>query len=192
MKNKMAWKSTWAVALSLGALALGQPGCVQAQEKSKIIGPQANGAPMAGALAERAGALASRAAARVVAAADAAQEAGLKNDPASLARMGALPASLIKWGQLRSPWVEGQFMDIQYIGEGKQAKVAVVAPSIPNQLCADSILELAMRPEIERVEVGSWNLEVGEKWKIKDVEGLCQALAKGPVKLWAKRPTLER
>lgn len=185
--NSRAWRVAGAALASIAAaVAWAQP--QEAGARGSQGAPQSQGAR----LAEGEGALAARAAARVVAAADAAQAAGLGSDPASLARMGALPGSLVKWGQIKNPWVDGQFMDIQYAGSGKAARVAVVASGIPSPLCKDAILELAMRPEIEKVEAGAWSLEVGEPWKIQDVDGLCLALAAGPVKLWAKREAIER
>lgn len=191
-RARRAARSGMAIAMSMCmAMAMADPGPLAPRQEG---GPPGRGAPEGeGArLSEGDGALAARAAARVVAVAGAAQAAGMRSDPASLARMGGLPAALVKWGQVKSPWDGGRFLDIERRGEGKSARIAVVAPGIPGPLCKDSILDLAMRPEIERVEAGSWSLEVGEPWKIQDVDGLCLALAAGPVKMWARQDEGER
>lgn len=115
-----------------------------------------------------------------------AQAGGMASDVASLSRMAALPAAAMKWGQLRNPWVEGQFMDVAIEGAGKSARVGLIIPSIPKSLCLESLVEWSMRPELDRVEFGSLAYKSGSDWKIDEPERICAQLEAGPVRVWAK------
>lgn len=195
MDMKMKSVLSKAVACAALALCLGQawamaedpPAAVAAAAKAKAADK-----PKFAPLGDAPATIATRMAIQALSAAASAQAAGMKSDPSSLARMGALPAGLVKWGQIKSPWADGQFLDIELDGEGKSAHVALVAPTIPAEACAQTVVELAMRPEMDRMEVGKWRLAVGDQWKIDDMPGLCAAMKAGPVKLWGKLdPPLE-
>lgn len=126
-------------------------------------------------------AVAARLSAGVLAAASRAKEAGAKADAASLARSGALPIQLVKWGQIKSPWREGDFLDVVPGGLGEPA-VVVIHGVDPSQ-CAAALEELSSQPEIERVLVGSKAFVVGEPWRIEELSKTCAELARHGARL---------
>jgi hypothetical protein len=125
--------------------------------------------------------VAARLSAGVLAAASRAKEAGAKADAASLARSGGLPIQLVKWGQIKSPWRDGDFLDVEPGGLGDPA-VVVIHGIEPSQ-CESALEELSSQPEIERVLVGAKSFKVGERWLVEDVAKTCAELSRNGARL---------
>lgn len=67
-----------------------------------------------------------------------------------IARSGAAPAGLIKWGQLRNPAGEG-FLTISPLtlpGRGEMTSAGIQAPFVRKELCRPFLEEMFMIPDI--------------------------------------------
>ena len=107
---------------------------------------------------------------------------GSKINPSMLSRSGALPPELLKWGQIKNPYREGQFLDIESADDGS---VSVIIPSIPKSMCAKALTELSMIPSLDSFQAGDVQFFVGTAWHINNLEALCDVLAKNPSKATA-------
>lgn len=102
-------------------------------------------------------------------------------DEAILARSGAAPAGLVKWGQLRNPAGEG-FLSVRPVSLPNRApwsSAEIVVPMIERRLCVAFLTELAMSPEFAAIAGAAQRLEpistagAGER----GLEGSCEELS---------------